>query len=176
MQDDTYIVSVKPVDKRNRARDTVLTLVMWGIYIYLWIPLITLAAWLLGFERFYEVMISYGGFTVVIGLMDVYGLTIIGIAICVVSWSGINYYRFHSKERRYAVPATDPKKIGEFFGLPEAEAARVRTSRRLLIDLDQAGGIVEISHNATSPGTDQVYRADSGAAATSQSLPEAPVD
>ena len=52
MQDDTYILSIKPVDRRNRARDTVLTLLMWGIYIYLWIPLITMAAWLLGFERF----------------------------------------------------------------------------------------------------------------------------
>ena len=42
MQSDTYIVSIKPMGSRRRTRDTMLTLLMWGIYIYLWIPLICL--------------------------------------------------------------------------------------------------------------------------------------
>ncbi len=106
MQTGTYIVAIKPIDRRHRARDTVLTLLMWGIYAYLWVPVITLGAWLVGFERFYTVMISYGGFEVVLDLLDWYALIIIAITTCIVSWSGINYVRFHNRERRYAAPVT----------------------------------------------------------------------
>ena len=146
MKQDAYIVSIKPKDRRDRARDTVLTLLMWGVYIYLWIPLITLGAWLAGFERFYEVMIDYGGFDVVMGLLDWYALMIITIAACIVSWSGINYRRFHGKERRYSAPVTETRKISEFFGVPETEVSRIQSSRRLVIDLDDLGGISNITH------------------------------
>lgn len=162
MQEDTYIVSVKPMDRRHRARDTVMTLMMWGIYIYLWIPLITLTAWLLGFERFYAVMVSYGGFAVALDLLDMFALMIIGIAICVLSWSGINYYRFHNRERRNATPAADLRAISEIFGLPEVEVERVRSARRLQIDLDELGGISKIEYNVRVGGEVQVYSAEAG--------------
>jgi biofilm PGA synthesis protein PgaD len=155
MQDDTYIVSIRPIDRRQRARDTVLTLLMWGIYIYLWVPLITLAAWLAGFERFYEVMITYGGFDVVIELLDWYALIIISIAACIVSWSGINYRRFHNRERRYAAPLTKAQQISEFFGIPETEIDRVQSTRRLLIGLDEFGRISRIKRYAYAGADDQ---------------------
>ncbi len=155
MQDDAYIISIKPTDRRHQARDTVLTLLMWGVYIYLWIPLITMGAWLVGFERFYETMITYGGFDVVLGLMDWYALIIITIAACVVSWSGINYRRFHNRDRRYAAPAANAREISEFFGISETEVDRARTSRRLLIDLDELGCISEITHYACTEVDDQ---------------------
>ncbi|MCH9027477.1 MAG: poly-beta-1,6-N-acetyl-D-glucosamine biosynthesis protein PgaD [Proteobacteria bacterium] len=155
MKPDAYIVSIKPKDRRNRARDTFLTLLMWGVYIYLWIPLITLGAWLAGFDRFYEVMINYGGFDVVMGLLDWYALMIITIAGCIVSWSGINYRRFHGKERRYSAPGTEARKISEFFGVPETEIDRIQSSRRLLIDLDDLGCISNITHGGYNEAEEQ---------------------
>ena len=155
MKPDAYIVSIKPKDRRNRARDTFLTLLMWGVYIYLWIPLITLGAWLAGFDRFYEVMINYGGFDVVMGMLDWYALMIITIAGCIVSWSGINYRRFHGKERRYSAPGTEARKISEFFGVPETEIDRIQSSRRLLIDLDDLGCISNITHGGYNEAEEQ---------------------
>ncbi len=155
MKQDAYIVSIKPKDRRNRARDTVLTLLMWGVYIYLWIPLITLAAWLVGFERVYEVMINYGGFDVVMGMLDWYALMIITIAACIVSWAGINYRRFHGKERRYSAPGTETRKISEFFGVPEMEVGRMQSSRRLVIDLDDLGCISNITHGGYNEAEEQ---------------------
>lgn len=146
MQNDTYIISLKPKDRQHQARDTVLTLIMWGIYIYLWIPLITFGAWLVGFERFYEIMIVYGGLDVVMDLLDWYALVIFMIAICVVSWSGINYRRFHNRDRRYAAAATRAGEISEFFNVSETEVDRARTSRRLLIELDELGCISAMSY------------------------------
>ncbi|MFQ5982359.1 MAG: poly-beta-1,6-N-acetyl-D-glucosamine biosynthesis protein PgaD, partial [Woeseiaceae bacterium] len=126
MLDDTYIVSMKSLDRGHRTRDTVLTLLMWGVYVYLWVPLITLGAWLVGFERFYEIMITYGGFEVVLELLDWYSLIILSIAACVVSWSAINYRRFHNSERRYAAPVTNTEEISEFFGIEKTEVHRIR--------------------------------------------------
>lgn len=148
MQDQDYIISVKPKNRRNLARDTVLTLLMWGVYIYLWIPLITFAAWFMGFDRFYEVMIVYGGFDVVMGLLDWYALIIILIAACIVGWSGINYRRFHNSDRRYTATAAKACEIGEFFNVTEQEIERVRNSRRILIELDEPGNITAIKHYA----------------------------
>lgn len=130
-----------------------LTLLMWGVYIYLWIPLITLGAWLLGFEKFYEVMISYGGFAVALRLIDMYALMIIAIATCVLSWSGINYYRFHNRERRATTAVSNRRDISEFFGIPELELERVQASRRMEIDLDESGRIMAITHGNDGEGT-----------------------
>ncbi len=146
MLDDTYIFSVEPIDRRQQTRDTVLTLLMWGIYAYLWVPLITLGAWLVGFERFYEIMITFGGFEVVLDLLDWYALIILAIAVCIISWAGINYSRFHDRERRYAAPVTRATEISEFFGIAETEVIRARSSKRLLIDLDENGCIANITH------------------------------
>ena len=155
MLDDTYIVSIKPEDRQHRTRDAVLTLVMWGIYVYLWVPLITVGAWLVGFERFYEVMIIYGGLEVVLELLDWYASIIVLIAACIVSWSGINYRRFHSRERRYASPVTKARDISKFFDVAEAEVESIQTSRRLLIDLDGLGCISKITRYGYSETDDQ---------------------
>ena len=156
MLDDTYIVAIESIDRRHRTRDTVLTFLMWGIYVYLWVPLITVGAWLLGFERFYEVMITYGGFEVVLELLDWYASIIIIIAACIIGWSGINYRRFHSRERRFASSVTKAQEISEFFGVAETEVKRARSSRRLMIDLDGLGCISKITHYGYSETGDQL--------------------
>ena len=158
MQDGAYIVSIKPIDRRQRARDTGLTLLMWGIYAYLWVPVITLGAWLVGFERFYTVMISYGGFEVVLDLLDWYVVIIMTITACVVGWSGINYGRFHNRERRRAAPVTKTREISEFFGIAETEVERIRSAKRLLIELDELGCIANITHYGHAETDDQAIR------------------
>ena len=155
MLDDTYIVAIERIDRRHRTRDTVLTLFMWGIYVYLWVPLITFGAWLVGFERFYEIMITYGGLEVVLELLDWYAVIIMIIAACIVGWSGINYRRFHSRERRHAAPVTRAREISEFFGIAETEVKRIRISKRLLIELDELACISNITHYGHAEADDR---------------------
>lgn len=146
MSDDTYILSFEPKGRRQKARDTVLTLLMWGIYIYLWIPLITLGAWLVGFERFYEIVIRYGEFDVIVDMLVWWSAAVIAILTCIVSWSGINYRRFHNKERRSSAGAASARDIREFFGVSEKEIERVHLSKRMQIDMDDLGNISNITH------------------------------
>lgn len=162
MQDNAYILSMQPTDRRYRTRDTVLTLMMWGVYVYLWVPLITLGGWLLGYERFYTIMILYGGLDIVLDLMDWYALIIMAIAACIISWAGINYSRFHDRERRTAAPVTKAREISEFFGISAAEVDRVRSSRRLWIDLDELGCIAKITHYGHYETDDQAACLASG--------------
>lgn len=157
MQDQDCIISVKPKGRGHLARDTLITFLMWGVYIYLWIPLITFAAWAVGFDRFYEVMIVYGGFDVVMGLLDWYALIIILIAACVVGWSEINYRRFHNSDRRYTATAAKAREISEFFNVTETEIERARSSRRLQIELDESGNIAAIKHFAYLGADDHLH-------------------
>ena len=40
--------------RRHRARDTLLTAIMWALYLYLWLPALSLVAWILGIEFAYD--------------------------------------------------------------------------------------------------------------------------
>jgi len=146
MSDEAYIISLETMGRRQRTKDTVLTLMMWGIYIYLWIPLITLGAWLVGFERAYEVLILYGGSDVIISMLSWCAACVISILTCIVAWSKINYSRFHNKDRRGSAGAANISDISEFFGVPEKEIERVHLSKRMQIDMDDLGNISDITH------------------------------
>ena len=76
----------------------------------------------------------------------------------IVSWSGINYGRFHSRERRYAAPVTKTREISEFFGIAETEVERIRSAKRLLIELDGLGCIANITHYGHAETDDQAIR------------------
>ena len=146
MQDESIIISIKSLGRRQRTRDSMLTALMWGIYIYLWIPAITLGAWLIGFERFYEVVALYGGYEMVLEMLDWYAMVILAIATCIVGWSGLNNRRFRNRERRNATAKTSSRQISEFFGNSEKEVRRAQQSRRILIELDDIGCISNMTY------------------------------
>ena len=83
---------------------------------------------------------------------------IITITACIVSWSGINYGRFHNRERRCAAPVTKTREISEFFGIAETEVERVRSAKRLLMELDGLGCIANITHYGLAETDDQATR------------------
>ena len=68
---------------RERARDTLMTAGMWGAYLYLWVPLASLAAWLLGFEFSYEVMVRAGGARDLERTLAIFGIAILLIFVVV---------------------------------------------------------------------------------------------
>ena len=58
---DRTFNSAEMATNKLRARDAVLTSLMWFIYAYLWLPLISLGAWIIGIDFAYDSLIAAGG-------------------------------------------------------------------------------------------------------------------
>ena len=123
----------------ERTRDTVFTAIMWGVYLYLWVPLISLFAWVLGFEFAYDVMIRLGGAADLGEILIFYGVIVLIIFLVVTAWSLGNRLRYGKLHRRHAGDALSIAEMAHDFGVDECEVERLRTRRSVAIDFDENG-------------------------------------
>lgn len=143
--DNVYIHAPHLVSRRRRAGDAAVTLFMWLVYSYLWAPLISLIAWLLGAEFAYDVMIRSGGIHGLMNALTSYAI-MVGAIVCVVSaWSYINQRRFRGMDRRNAAPIVTDQDLADFFSLDCARIAKLRSARVARVGLDEQGKIGQIT-------------------------------
>ncbi len=130
----------------HKLGDTVITAVMWGIYLYLWLPLISLVAWLFGIQLFYHELIEAGGYLELLDRIALYATVIPVILVVIFSWSLSNQRRFRGQERRNAVSEISPAEMTAFFDVTAAEFERLRDASRIVIAIDENGNIEHIDH------------------------------
>lgn len=111
---------------RQRVRDTAITGLMWIFYAYLWLPAVSLAAWLLGIDFAYEVMVRAGGAEGLRTILGWYGLALLGMIVLVTAWSAAERLRFRGKQRRHFVTPVEDAAIAASFGV---DATQLRTLR-----------------------------------------------
>ncbi len=132
------------VSRRIRNRDRVLTTLMWVLYAYLWLPLISLGAWYLGVQFAYDLVIRAGGPESLISLLLSFLLILLITALVVILWSWIQRARFAKNERRLSSPSLQPAAEQAFWGISETEHEQIRSGKRLVIDLDETGALTGI--------------------------------
>lgn len=142
--DKVLIDSPQLLSRRHRVMDTLATGFIWIVYSYLWAPLISLVAWLLGFEFAYDVMIRAGGYESLKGLIGFYSIVIAIIFVVVAGWSTINRRRFAQHERRQAIDPVPDTEIAAHFGIRDEQLAALRKSRISHIGVDDEGKIVSV--------------------------------
>lgn len=142
---DVHIDAPQLVTERRRITDAVATAVVWVIYSYLWAPLISLIAWLLGFEFAYDVMVRAGGAEGLVTVLKFYGIVLVCIIVVVTAWSAVNRYRFADKERRRSVQNTTDEDIAAYFALPPGELEKLRGSLRANVYVAESGQIERVS-------------------------------
>ncbi len=127
----------------RRAGDQLLTFIMWAIYAYLWLPLISLIAWFLGIDLFYQEMVVNGGFDAFVDLSAWYLLIIGLILLTVGAWSLSNYLRFHDKERRRPQPPASDEEVQSWFGIDAEIHENLRAARRMRLSFDSQGRLID---------------------------------
>lgn len=141
---DVIINARNVVSRRIRNRDRVLTTLMWVLYAYLWLPLISLGAWYLGVQFAYDLVIRAGGTEPLVSLLLSFLLILLITALVVILWSWIQRARFAKHERRIFFPAVVSADEQAFWAITEAEHSRIRSGKRLVIDLDETGKLTGI--------------------------------
>jgi biofilm PGA synthesis protein PgaD len=136
---DFEIDAPELLTRRQRARDTVVTAAMWVFYMYLWLPLLSLFAWLLGFEFAYSVMVTAGGATRLKAVLADYSMVVALILAVVMMWSISNRVRFKNKNRRKGSRPVNEREISEHFGIPVRDVYALRSWHIIRVTIDEQG-------------------------------------
>lgn len=136
--------------RSRRTGDTMVTGVMWIVYMYLWVPLISLAAWLLGYEFAYDAMVRAGGAAALRDVLWWYGVVITLIFVAVASWSASNRRRFRDRNRRRASGLVGDEQLRETFGVSTADLECLRYGRVVEVTFGEHAELSQISES-TAP-------------------------
>lgn len=144
------IQSPELLTARQRRREAALTGLMWMLYVYLWTPLLSMLAWLVGFDFAYEVMVRAGGMHALKQVVWWYAAAIFSILLITAAWSVSNRLRFRNRNRRQIVGRLEDQALMEWFGVNQEQLTLMRGQTRVEIEFDAQGVIGTIS-GATSP-------------------------
>ncbi len=133
------------VSRARRMADAAVTGLLWALYSYLWAPLISLLAWLLGFEFAYDVLVRAGGMALLKDVILVYGTTILGIISSIIVWSLVNKIRFAHRERRHALDPVSDEEVAEFYAIDAQQLGVMRNSRVVRLAHDELGVIQAVA-------------------------------
>lgn len=129
----------------HRARETLITTLLWIVYGYLWLPIASLVAWYFGIDFAYERVIKAGGPDELILLLLWFSIIVLIVLLVVVSWSGLQYSRFRGKrDRRTIQTSMDPAAERELWDLDEATYARMKQRNVLTVSMDEDARITEV--------------------------------
>ncbi|MFQ6007086.1 MAG: poly-beta-1,6-N-acetyl-D-glucosamine biosynthesis protein PgaD [Woeseia sp.] len=132
------------LSRRRRVSDAIATGLMWMLYSYLWVPLISLGAWLLGFEFAYDVMVRAGGIGALIEVLWWYGIVLACIFMVVAAWSTLNRYRFADDDRRQSGRTISDAEVAKHFCLEREDLKTMRSARIARVCLGADGSIERV--------------------------------
>lgn len=130
---------------RQKVTALGITLIFWGVFLYLLQPVLSLLAWSLNIHIFYNHMIVLGGYQAFIETMYFYLAVIITLGGGLIFWGLINFWRFKNKNARSTSEVTSVRDIAHDFGLEEKQLEHYQQSQRVLVKFDRDGKVSELS-------------------------------
>ena len=121
--------------------------VFWLLYLYLWLPLITLAMWLLGVNNtLVELYIPEG--RVDAYLLVALPLIALTCAVVLSTWAEYNRQRFQGMDRRTAVEPVGIETIALGLGASSAVAAAMRAGKHMTLTMSDDAIPTEVREHA----------------------------
>jgi biofilm PGA synthesis protein PgaD len=128
---------------RQRLLFGSMTVVFWALWIYLWLPILALIGWALGFRIAYYEMVVRNGYVGLVHLLVFY-LTVIGcLGASLLLWAYYNFARFRNVIRRKSVPVSSRPSVTQRYRVSPELLAIWRHERRLVLHHDADGKLLE---------------------------------
>jgi biofilm PGA synthesis protein PgaD len=134
-----YFAAPEQMSKQERARDTLITAVLWAVYLYLWVPLVSLLAWAMGFEFAYDVMVRAGGARDLLPILLEYAVVVSIIFSGFTIWSVSNRLRYKDLSRRTRRAPVRDEALAEYFRIPVSQIAAMRSRQVIHVSIDEDG-------------------------------------
>lgn len=130
-------ITERDVLNKMKRRDAVLTVILWMLYAYLWMPGVSLLAWYVGIDFAYDLVEEAGGLEELLRLLASFG-TVLAVVVClVVGWSLSQYWRFHDKNRRAVAPRPDAEAEMALWNISAAQHDQVRNGKNIILAIDE---------------------------------------
>lgn len=141
---------------------SVITLMFWFLYIYLWLPLISLGAWWLGYSFFEQNMITIGGLVGFEKLIGLYLGVIIVLGSCLVLWAKLQQFRFQGKDKRKRnnVKNVSNQDLATYFNVPKTLIEQMQLSKIVTVHFGHEGNITKLKSesNPSLTNIDTLYK------------------
>lgn len=120
------------------------TFVFWTIYVYLWLPLITLVAWWVGAYLFNIHMVKLQGYEGLASKLVLYSIIIVSLSALLIGWANIERLRFKGVKRRQGRPEVTVSQVAHQYNLPENHLVGFRQKKSLEVHFSNDGNIAKI--------------------------------
>lgn len=117
---------------------------MWFVYAYLWLPIISLGAWLAGLDFAYDKVLEAGGLEGLARIARWYGVGALIIILLVIGWSVSQRLRFKGKERRAARDTVPAETLRDEADLTSEDFETLRNHGRVIVSFDDTGTINKV--------------------------------
>ena len=144
MGESIIIESPELQTRRQRMLFAALTCVLWTVWTYLWLPVITLVEWLLDLPTNYQAFVLVG-YAALREVLLVYCSVIVTMGGSLIAWATYNLIRFRGTSRRRVRPAVDLDSLATFHAVQPAALADWQQARHLVLDHDENGSIATVT-------------------------------
>lgn len=121
------------------------TFFFWILYIYLWLPFITLIAWWIGLKLFHYQIVELHGYAGVIDKLGLYSAIVVMLSITLIGWARIERFRFKDAIRRVDNTTISVGDIAKIFKLQESQLIQLRQKKSVIVYFSEKGQLAEIS-------------------------------
>lgn len=124
---------------QQQFASSLLTLIFWGLWLYLFMPLFSFAAWFFGVQIFYHHMIILQGYEGLFYLLKWYTLFFGGLCGSLLLWARINFFRFRNKENRKQVDYTTTNELASHFKQSVSRLAILQKCKKMTLHFSKDG-------------------------------------
>jgi len=120
------------------------TVVFWMLWVYLWLPLLTLVAWSFGVYQGYDHFRWQEDALELKRLVGLYSVIIAALGGALLLWALSEYMRFRHKHRRAGTEPVTPAELGAAAGIDAHLLAHAQQQRCLLAFHDAQGSLLGV--------------------------------
>lgn len=122
---------------RRVVEDTI-TVVCWGVYLYLLLPMFTLVLWIFGIQTIFDQIIGEKGYEELIRLLANGGITTLVIFLLITGWTYYNYLWFmrRGERRGNQVRISSDVEMSAMLETDITAMEEIRSARRLEIRVE----------------------------------------
>ncbi|NOU24493.1 MAG: poly-beta-1,6-N-acetyl-D-glucosamine biosynthesis protein PgaD [Methylotenera sp.] len=122
-----------------------ITFLFWLLYIYLWLPFITLVAWWVGVELFHLQMVELNGYAGIVEKLGLYSAIVVIISIVLIGWAKIERYRFKDSIRRNGYTTVPVGEVAKVFELQESQLTELRKQKSVIVHFFDNGKLASVA-------------------------------
>jgi biofilm PGA synthesis protein PgaD len=140
---DSYPIVDRP-EVKSRLRlfsEWSLTTVLWSVYVYLFMPIVTFILWAFGIKLLYQELMEQAGFYEFLKVIEGGGLAILIIMGIFFIWSYYNYliFRIRGERRNKQVLVAQDDELAKIYKIDPDFLRSVKDNYRFIVKLKDEG-------------------------------------